>query len=242
MIKETTSRLHLFYYSYILSFNQFFLYVSLKLISVPRKWSWNHRSWNVFFLLVILICICWDQAAPSPQLFYIVWNNSSEFLLSWESPPSKQIFFLSIWGQRWTLMWTWNALCVTAQTNGFWRWAWLTFQLFSNLWASTSLTDSRFSNIITASLGFLRHLFLRESFISFSISKLCIATDVYEHEPCFWAWDISISWRNTLRWWQYPVFHLDSVIKIRNTFVLISDKHHLYANEWLMTENDFFVV
>lgn len=125
MIKETTSKLHLFYYAYILSFNQFLLYVSLKLISVPRKWSWNHGSLNVFFLPVILICICWDQAAPSPQLFYIVWNNSSEFFLFWESPPSKQIFFLSIWGQRWTLMWTWTAPCVTAQTNGFWRWAWL---------------------------------------------------------------------------------------------------------------------
>lgn len=79
MIKETTSRLHLFYYAYIMSFSQFLLYVSLKLISVPRKWPWNYWSHNVFFLLVVLICITCDQAAPSPQLFYIVWNNSSEF-------------------------------------------------------------------------------------------------------------------------------------------------------------------
>lgn len=235
MIKETTSKLHLFYYAYILSFNQFLLYVSLKLISVPRKWSWNHGSLNVFLLPVILICICWDQAAPSPQLFYIVWNNSSEFFLFWESPPSKQIFFIHLRTEMNTYVNMNSTVCDS--TNKWILEVGLTFQLSSNLWASTSLTDSRFSNIITASLGFLRHLFLRESFISFSISKLCIATDVYEHEPCFWAWDIGISWRNTLRWWQYPVLHLDSVIKIRNTFVLISDKHHLYANEWLMTEN-----
>lgn len=180
MNKETTSRLHLFYYAYIMSFSQFLLYVSLKLISVPRKWSWNYWSHNVFFLLVVLICITWDQAAPSPQLFYIVWNNSSEFLLSWESLPSKQgFFFIHLRTEMNTYVNMNSTLCDSTH-----KWileVGLTFQLYSNLWASTSLTDSKFFNIITASFGLLCHLFPRESFISISIFKLWIVTDVYEH-------------------------------------------------------------